>query len=788
MQHIGFGVQKLNPTKIVLTLFASGWLLACGGTVAMGQTPAKPVAEIRIEGQNTLTDTYIRQQLKQIRVGQPAESADIQKDVDNLKQTGKFSDVFATTEPLDDGIAVIFHVKEKPLVHSIRFLGAKEIKEKNLVSLLQFKVDDPLDKYKIQTGSDAIAEKYQSEGYSDAAVSVDEQPLESGDVVYLITEGPRVRINKVQFEGSHSFSRTILDGQVQTKTYLWLLRKGAYSEKQIQDDIVSLRTFYRRHGFLDAQVGRRLDYSSDRRHLTVTFVIEEGLHYTVANVKVEGNAHFTVDQILNTMKLAPGNVLNLDRLEADSQAILDKYHAAGFIYADVNITHIYAETSGTVNLNVEIKEATSYQIGRITIRGNARTQDRVIRRTLDFCPEETFDLVKMKKRENRLKETRLFREVTISPTGEGEATRDALIEVEESETSWIMAGIGVSSNSGVLGNISIENWNFDLFDWPRSWGEFFRGQAFKGAGQTLRLSLQPGTEMSQVRLDFTEPYLFDLPISLGWSGYIFERNRDGYKERRAGMIASLGKRFAEIYSLQGAFRFEGIDVRDIDDYWLLWPFLKVAPQDILDVEGSNFLTSFKLSLVRDTTDSFFMPTQGTRMETSWEQAGLFGGDFDFSKLIGQVTHYKTLRTDTFDRKTVWASNVELGYIGGDVPVFERFYGGGIGSIRGFEYRGISPRQDPSATAVGGRFETFIGNEVSFPLVGKSLRGVTFLDMGTVEEDVGVTEWRAAAGLGIRLTIDYFGPIPMAFDFAWPISTGGDDDTQVFSFSLGAMFK
>jgi len=512
------------------------------------------------------------------------------------------------------------------------------------------------------------------------------------------------------------------------------------------------------------------------------FIIHEGPRYIIRKIAVNGNQHFEGDTIISWLNSYSGEFLLADTLEADRKRILEHYNADGYIYAAVIITDAFAEEAGFVDLLVQIQEGQAYNIGRIVTRGNTKTQDRVIRRVLDFYPGDTFDLSETQQSELRLRETRLFRNVNIEPQGTAPQTRDAIITVEEAETTRIMAGASVSSNSGLLGSLSIENWNFDLFDWPRTWGEFFRGQAFKGAGQTLKLSLEPGTELSQFRIDFREPYLMDLPISLGVSAYLYERDRDGYRERRAGTSVSLSKRFKKVYAVEAALRLEGVKVDDIDRYW--WFF---APEDILEVEGWNMLTSLKLSLVRDTTDSFFMPSRGSRMIASWEQAGLFGGDFDFSKLIGQVSFYKTLRTDTFDRKTIWASNVEIGYISGDVPVFERFYGGGIGSMRGFEFRGISPRQCPDETAVGGAFQLLVGNELSFPLIGKTLRGVTFLDMGTVEEDFGVTTWRAAAGFGIRLMIDFFGQVPMSFDFAWPFSKHENDDTQVFSFSLGATF-
>jgi outer membrane protein insertion porin family len=772
------------------------WLLLLAGLIpaaapdarAQAERPAlagKTIGDIRVMGNKEVSEGYIRQQIKNVRLKQPLNMGDLQKDLDTLKLTGKFTDVYATTEPQDGNVAVIFHVVERPTIQAIRFVGAKKVKEKDLLELLGFKAGDALDVLKIKGGVEVIARKYRDEGFNEVSVILDEQALKEGNVVYSITEGPRVRVTKIGFEGQQTFTEQRLAGQIQTKTYIWILRPGTYAETQIQEDITSLRNFYRKEGFLDAQVGRRLDYSPDRQKLTVTFVINEGIRYSVSKITVEGNRHFAAEQILGGMQLTPGAVLNLDVLESDRKKILSMYHGDGYIYAGVETIYTYAEAPGTVNLRIRITEQDTYKIGRIIIRGNRKTQDRVIRRTLDFYPTQVFDLNKMQERERRLRETRLFKEATIKPVpGDVTDERDSLIQVEESDTTRVMAGVGVTSNSGVVGTFSIENWNFNIWDRPRTLGEFFRGQAFKGAGQTLKFTFEPGTEMTTFRIDFTEPYLFDMPVSFGWSAYLFERKRDGYTEDRAGTIFSFGKKFKDIWNVGSAFRFEGIRIKDIDKHYLDL----FAPEDILAVEGSSMLTSLKLSLTRDTTDSFLMPTRGTRLIASWEQAGLFGGDYTFSKIMGEGTYYKTLRTDIYDRKTVWASNVTLGYIAGDCPVFERFYGGGIGSIRGFKYRGVSPRQWPSSTAVGGNSEVLVGNEIEFPLAGKMLRGVTFLDMGTVENDFAITNWRASAGFGIRLTLDFFGPVPMAFDFGFPIAKSSEDDTQIFSFSLGATFK
>jgi outer membrane protein insertion porin family len=203
---------------------------------------------------------------------------------------------------------------------------------------------------------------------------------------------------------------------------------------------------------------------------------------------------------------------------------------------------------------------------------------------------------------------------------------------------------------------------------------------------------------------------------------------------------------------------------------------------------SNFIVLVKqVPDVSQITDNAFDPSRGHRLNLSWEQAGAMGGDFTHSKLSASFAQHWTVAIDEEDRKSVVTAHGEVAQILGDAPVFERYYAGGIGSMRGFDFRGISPRDGLRKNRIGGDFMVLTGGEYTFPLYGKIIRGVFFLDMGTVEQNFGITTWRAAIGGGIRLTLDIFGTVPMEFDLALPISSGSEDDERVFSFFIGLPF-
>jgi outer membrane protein insertion porin family len=393
-----------------------------------------------------------------------------------------------------------------------------------------------------------------------------------------------------------------------------------------------------------------------------------------------------------------------------------------------------------------------------------------------YPPDDLFNLSEARKAEKDLVETRVFSSARVIPSGDEPGVRDAVIDVVESEKAGdFLFGVGVTSNSGVVGSVVLDFQNFDLFDTPESWNEFVKLRSFYGGGQRLRLELQPGTEVSRFRVDFTEPYLFDKPLRFDSSFFLFERERDGYTENRIGSSYSLGKRF-ERGRLQGwsgelALRNEMVDVEDLDLF---------TSSEIRDDEGSNLITGLKGTLVRDRTDSRFVPTTGDRLRLSYEQVV---GDHFFGRAGVGYNWYTTLATDRLERKSVLALRGEGGYIIGDAPVFERFYAGGIGSIRGFQYRGVGERDGLDDNNIGGDYLILVGAEYSYPLYGENLRGHVFLDTGTA----GSGGFRAGVGTGVRFTLNIFGPIPIELNVAMPVSADSEDEEQIFSFVVGSIF-
>ncbi len=359
-----------------------------------------------------------------------------------------------------------------------------------------------------------------------------------------------------------------------------------------------------------------------------------------------------------------------------------------------------------------------------------------------------------------------------------EPDREAILipQVEETQTGRLSFGVGVNSEAGVLGNIVLDEQNFDITRVPRSLSDFGSGNLFRGAGQRLRLEAVPGNQVQRYMMSFREPYLLDTPVSFGLSAFYFDRIYDDWNERRMGGNLSLGYQIRPDVSVGATLRLEDVNISNA-------PF--GAPQELLDVVGDNGLYSMRFNLTRDTRDSAFLPTEGHKIELAYEQNF---GDFDFPRFTADGSQYFMLRQrPDGSGRHVLSLRGRFGITGSQTPVFENFFAGGFSTMRGFDFRGASPVKQ--GVIVGGELMALGSVEYMVPITADDmLRAVAFCDFGTVESDITIdgNNFRVAPGVGLRITIPAMGPAPIALDFAYPVLMADTDDKQIFSFYVGLL--
>jgi len=347
------------------------------------------------------------------------------------------------------------------------------------------------------------------------------------------------------------------------------------------------------------------------------------------------------------------------------------------------------------------------------------------------------------------------------------------VDAEETQTGRLMIGAGVNSNAGLVGNIVVDEQNFDITRLPRSWDEIRNGTAFRGAGQRFRLEAAPGTQLQRYTATFQEPYLFDTRIGLSTSASYYTRYFYDWAEGRVGGRVGLGYqfKFAPDLSINAGFRGESVDIYNPRVY---------APA-IQNMLGTNALYGFSTGLIHDTRDSPFLPTQGHLATFEFEQVI---GTFVYPRGVLEGRQYFLLneRPDGSGRHVLSVGSV-LGMSGPNTPAYDNFFAGGYNTLRGFVFRGASPRQN--GAIIGGPFEWLNTVEYMFPITASdALRGVVFTDFGTVESNVSINTMRVAPGFGLRITLPAMGPAPIALDFAIPVAYAADDSKQLFSFFVG----
>ena len=772
-----------NKSGVCVHIFCAlfGILLCVGfvGSVNAAQGDGLLVGKIETSGNYYISSTDIIAVVR-TKQGQLFDSDQADEDVKRIAELKGIRGAYYNTRVVDGKINLTFVIAERGAVRSITFTGNKQYNDRKLAGLLDFKRGDFADDFVVEAGREKLREYYLKKGYAFVNVNSDQTQMDEGKIHYHIEVSPRVKIKKVKFAGNDSIKTSELKKVVKTKPRKWLVLQNYFQNEVLRNDVLKLCKAYDRKGYLDTAIDAEQVFNAKKDKVDIVFNVKEGPRYKIEKIVINGNKFFDADTIKKEFKLKVGEYYSEEMSNDDAGEVLRIYRQIGFV--DVAVTHkrSFSSSPGKVLSEFEINEGSQFKIGIVNITGNQNVQDKVIRRVLDeedFKPGELYNAhiaagdgngeLERDVRENTYAES-----ITITPTGEKADQKDAEVRITEGKTGSIMFGAGVSSQDGLVGQVVYDQRNFDIKDWPESWREFFSTKAFKGAGQRLRISLEPGTDVSEYSISFTEPYFRDKPTSLNVAGSFYEREMESYDEQRLRSSIGFRQRRKEGRYRSLEFRFENVNVGSVE---------AGAPSDVSKVKGDNLIAGIKLGFGRDLTDSRMNPTKGRSYDVSYEQVA---GDHTFGIASGTYRWYKTLREDLARRKTDLEIKLHAATIVGEAPTFERFYMGGIRSLRGFDYRGISPRSGVDNDPVGSDWIGTISSEVSIPLVGKSMAALFFVDAGMI--DTGGP--RASIGTGIQIMIpQWFGQVPLRFELAVPFMKDGNDDTQVFHFSVGRLF-
>jgi outer membrane protein insertion porin family len=788
-------MKRILPT-VARCAVALMTLLLPQTTTVRGQGAAPvtrlTVNDVIIVGNQMQTSEQLKVQLR-TQAGKEFNQDTIEEDVRTLHKTNQFSTVRADVQQDGQGgVKVYFLVRELPhLVDKVVFLGAKHMKDDDLHSTSGIYTGRPLNPNLNKIACQKIVQKYNEQGRPFAScVLVKGGQLGDTEVVFQITEGPKVAVKAIEFVGNHFVTGPRLATQVKSSTQWFHCIGGTYVPAMAEADINELMKYYRTFGFHDVRVSLETRWESDGSLVTLIFHIEEGQRYRVQDVpQVHGVKSVPHEQLEALSQVKPGDWYNEPAVTGDIKRIQDYIGYMGREARVMPETVWSKDVTGLCTVQYQVEERPPARVGQIFIIGNTRTRQNVILRQVPLYPGQILTYPDLQLAENNLKRLGIFAGTGQGGPGGGpdgaaptvkvldpeseSVFKDLLVEVQETNTGSLIFGVGVNSNSGLTGSIVLNERNFDLFRPPLTIDDLFNGVAWRGAGQEFRVEAMPGTQLSRYMATFREPFLFDTPYSLTNSAYYYTRIYNEYYEQREGARMTLGRQFTRFWNVSLGGRIENIAVNNVPTG---------APIDYQSVEGNNFLFGLRGSVALDTRDSFLRATRGGQLELSYEECL---GEFTFP-LINLVAnkYWTTFQRADGSGRQVLVYHGQAGWAGTNTPVYERFFAGGFTTIRGFQFRGVGP--DINGFKVGGDFLLLNSLEYQVPVkANDSIYLVGFVDSGTVGARISdINPYRVAAGFGIRFVVPMMGPVPIALDFGFPIVKGPNDVTQVFNFWMG----
>jgi len=816
--------------KLFLRLFGIWLLLGCA-QAAWSQTAGPKVdrVDIKYVGPASVSEQFIRANLR-LKAGDFYRPNLTEDDVHSLYGTGQFYNIRVSVDPADDGGVVVSYIVQARLrITDIKITGNKKVSDSKIRKKITVKAGEPLDEQKLFTDVQEIKKLYEKYGYPNTQVKyvfdTFDEAAGRASVTFQIVESQKIRVTRVEFTGASAFPQKQLRKQVKTRAhwmFSWLTGSGVFKQDEFDDDKDALTVFYRSHGYLDFEIKDVKFEHPKPNTMALQFSVYEGKQYKVGSVKFTGNKLFDDAAIRAGLqyvhdfqhlkaKLGPnhlamdvGDVFTPDGLDKDLQALEDFYGSKGYIDVQranntLRAVRIPNVDTGTMDLEFQIDEGQKAYVEQISIRGNIKTKDKVIRRELAIAPGEVFDMVRVKISKQRLEGLDYFDKVDLQPEPADPpiAGRKNLdVNVEEKDTGKFTLGAGINSDSGLVGFAEITQGNFDLFHPPY----------FTGGGQKLRLFIQLGTRQQDYELSFIEPWFLNRKLALGVDLYRHQMNYESpnniYDETRTGARVSLTRALGSdflIGSVSYTLEDVGINLNSgfYDSHigpppgYLQFPANISAnvPAAILSQVGDHLFQRFGASLAYDTRNSNRLPNHGQRTELDPEIS------------VGDTTYFKV------EAKTAWyfpglfkghvleadgRVGVASSLSSGDVPFYDRYYLGGLYSLRGFKYRNVSPREQGFAGVdepIGGDSYWYGSLEYSIPILekdnGPSVRFALFYDAGSV----GAGSYSFSgyfdddAGIGLRLDIPHLGPLRL--DYGVPITHDQfNGSTGKFQFGVG----
>jgi outer membrane protein insertion porin family len=727
------------------------------------------ITDVRVAGNKRIEADAIERVLR-VKTGDVLRAGDISRDMKSIYKMGYFENIRVEAQTSEGGKAVTFHVQEKPTIRRISFRGNHVFDDDKLRENLSISTGSILNIFTIKSNIEQLALMYKEKNYHNVKIDYTSHDRDNNqaDIEFVIDEGEKIKIKSIVFQGNHSFSDEELKKLIGTSEkgfWSWLTSSGELNREDLSQDVARLMGHYIINGFIHVRVADPV-VEFEGKWIYITFKIEEGDRFKVGTVDMAGDMIVAKENLMPNLKIFKEAFFNREAVRKDILWLTDLYADSGFAFADVTPTTREDPENRLVDITYTVNKGEKVYFNTIDIAGNTRTRDKVIRRELRIHEQQVYSGSRLKRSVRNLHRLDFFEDVKVDTVkGSADNTMDVKVDVVEKPTGTFTFGAGYSTVDDffVTGSISQRN----LF----------------GRGQILKLSGQIGGSSDLYNLSFTEPWLFDIPLSGTANLYRTKREYDTYDKTSMG--GGLGISYP-IWDFTRASLFYEYDISDISE------ITDDASDNIKALEGKNSTSSITTAISYDSRDRAFNTTEGQDHKLAYTYAGM-GGDIGFHKVVGELGWYipvfKGLVT-FLHGESGWVEEIS-GYT---LPDYEKFYLGGMNSVRGFDFQDIHidrTNSDGEKTEEGGYKYVQFNFELSYPLFKDlGIVGVVFYDTGNVYdagEAIDLGNLRQAAGYGIR----WYSPVgPIRIEGGHildPDKENGEDSGVNWEFSMGGAF-
>ncbi|EOH2786438.1 TPA: outer membrane protein assembly factor BamA [Campylobacter jejuni] len=735
-------------------------LISICALVAMAN--AATIKNIKFIGLNHLSNTSAIN-IAGLKIGEEINPAKINTAILNLYKQNYFENIAVEN---NNGILEII-VTEKPTIAKVSITGIASNDRKQVESILGIKRGTLLDEGSIKEAIERIKAYYEAKSYFDTIVEYKKKTLENTDgleLEFIVNRGENIIIDNVHLSGAKKFSYSDIEPAVVNKEkefmgWMWGRNDGKLKVFELSNDSSRIADEYMKKGYLDVQVSSPyLKTYTDTYQANLTYFIKEGKPYKIKSISIE-NPLFDDKQNAQTVKdlrSSAGKTINIEDIRKDVKTIETQSADLGYAFVEVYPDIQKNDQTQEATVVFKVIPRDKVYIRNVIISGNSRTVDRVIRRELYITEGNLYNRTDLSESKNALKRTSYFDDVNIKEEKVDDTHIDLIVDVKEASTGAISGGIGYGSSDGILLNASLSDTN--IF----------------GSGIKSSVSVDKSDDTLSGRISLVNPRVLDSQYSLGGTLYSNDYEWDNYSEKNYGFDITVGRQFARYYNVSLTYNLEQSDI------YHLSPTLLRTGYEL----GKSIKSSITPAITFNNTDDYYLPRSGIIASTSLEYAGL-GGDQEFISSSSKFNFYQGLQDYIgYDLIYRYKASFYKVWDEGYLPINQRIYLGGIRSIRGFESRTVSPKNQ-WGDEIGGTIAFANSVELSFPLIDRiKLRGSVFFDYGMIGRKNLDEIKRMSTGIGI----EWITPIgPLQLVFAKPLNDKKGDDTNSFEFNLGTRF-